>query len=105
MLTKVELLEDRVRAHYHLNKSYGVPDVEDSLEVTYETLHQLLPLPADIKSLGIHGARYFVEDIYIPSHSAIITLVFSQYPERDWGPLEENLYGPFLRNKGGGNYG
>lgn len=47
---KVEDLEDRIRAHYHLRKPWGGPDESGSYEVLYSTVETLPPTPRSSKS-------------------------------------------------------
>ena len=45
--------------------------------------------------MGISGGSD--EDITIPRLGRTITFKFDRYEEKSFGPLEEDIYGPYLR--------
>lgn len=92
-IEKVELLEDRIRVKYHLQKPYGVPDVDDELEILYKDIENLPQAPEEVglgKTRPENGER-----IYIPECRKTILFIFDKYQERDGGPAEESIYGPY----------
>lgn len=93
-IEKTELIEDKVRVHYHLQKPYGIPDVNDFKEVFYKDVLNLSKPP---KHIG--WGNNSKEEIYIPTINKTIIFVFDKYLENPTGPLEEDIYGPFLRNQ------
>jgi len=91
-ITSFEFLEDRVRVFYHLEKPYGIQDVYDYKDVFYDSIERLPEVP---ETVGISGGSD--EDITIPRLGRTITFKFDRYEEKSFGPLEEDIYGPYLR--------
>ena len=93
-IEKFEFLEDRVRVYYHLQKPWGISDVDSSIDVLYVSIDKLPKLP---ERIGVHGG--WGEDITIPHLGRTITFMFDSYQERSMGPLEEDMYGPYLKEE------
>ncbi|MBI1935621.1 hypothetical protein HYS31_04210 [Candidatus Woesearchaeota archaeon] len=91
-IKSIHFLEDRIRVYYHLGKPWGIPDVDASIDVFYDSIHKLPEVP---KNVGA-GCRQG-EDIIIPQLGRTITFVFDTYMERPVGPPEEDMRGPYLK--------
>ena len=91
-ITKTEFLGDMVKIHYHLGKPYYVADVDGVSEVLYDSIDELPKLPE--KKLG--SGNNTKVDVHIPVCDKTIIFIFDAYQERNVGPLEEDIYGPFV---------
>jgi hypothetical protein len=100
-ITKTEFLEDRVRVHYNLQKPYLIPDVTDAhVDVMYDDIPHLNPVPNEVgigKTPGACGEEICIPDSYEVYKT--IVFVFDKYMEKNYGPLEEEIHGPYLEAK------
>lgn len=91
MITRYELLDDRVRVYYHLKTKWGTPDEEAYIDVLYKDITNLHPFPKEYE----YEIAY---DVYVPYCK--VTITFRLYEEYETSAcLEERMDGPFLRNK------
>lgn len=96
----VEFLEDRIRAHYHLRKPYGIPDDNGILEVLYADIPQLTKPPAWVTASREWKVREEWYKIFVPVCGFSIVFYFEFQMENTWGPSEEDIYGPYLDPEG-----
>ena len=94
-ITNTEYLEDKVRVHYILQKPWGVEDENCSVEILYENVLGMHPIPAEFPITGIPVNRE-IERVNIPNLGRDIVLVFEKYSEKSAGPAEEDLVGVYL---------
>jgi len=96
-ITKVDFEADGVRIAYHLGKPYGIPDEDGELLIPYDQIQSMKELPQDLSAfeLGGYGSAW-PEEVDIPKVGRKLALVFRKYPEKSYGPFEEDYCGMFL---------
>lgn len=92
-ITKVTFLEDRVRFYYFLKKPWGFDDVKDTIDVLYESINKLPKMPKEKQFFGCG-----IEEFFIPNCNKTIVFLFNKYMEKSAGPMEEDMYGPYLKD-------
>lgn len=92
-LTKVEFLEDRVRYEYFLKKPWGVSDEDGWGEVLYARIPFLKPDPTEEWPGRISGG----EAVYVPNADRTLVFLFESYPEKSYGPMEEDFKGVYVK--------
>lgn len=90
---RAEFLPDRVVVRYHLQKPSGILDEEGTKEVRYEAIALLPPPPT---SVGF-GERNWLQEFEIPDLGETLVFMFDSFCEKDIGPNEHVLYGPYRK--------
>jgi len=94
-ITSIEFLEDSVRILYDLQKPWGMRDeIGKKVDVLYKDVENLMKAPEEV-GLG-KTTRAEGSEIFIPRCNKTIMFIFDKYPERAMGPMEEDIYGPYL---------
>lgn len=87
-ITTVERHPDRSVVHYHLQKPWGVEDVDGCVEIVHDKVPKLPILPP--LPLGS-----WTEEVSVAGVEQPVLFVFHSYQERGAGPNEVEFLGMF----------
>jgi len=92
----IESSKEGVKIHYHLRKPWNVPDEHDFIDIRYDLIGDLNPLPKEFPNSGIPVNRDISRvNIDLPDRNIEVALVFERYSERA-AEAEEEFVGIFL---------
>ncbi len=94
LLEVIETTEQKVRIRFCLSTPDSIPDKQGVIEVPYVSIPDLPRPPSQIG----FGCNYHV-DVDIPKLNRPITFIIDSFCESSSGPNEENLYGPYLKER------
>ena len=100
-ITKTEFLNDRLRVHFFCPRPWGSDDEYSVVEVAYETIHELSPIPVDQG----HGdfREVWEEAVYVPDLQVTLVFRFAKWQETDDCRMEALVGGPYLTTSQGSN--
>ena len=102
-ITKTEFLADRLRVHFFCPRPWGSKDEYGVVEVLYETIRTLPPIPMDEGYL--RSRDVWEESVYVPGLHVTVLFRFAKWQETDDCQMHALVGGPYLAPNGGSNRG